>query len=200
MSRNKQKDIIKALGQTFLNMKPDQLTDIKKCKPTLFNINKNKYYLFDGEYTKVVIGNDYNYIFDKRNGDFKRWGKTINDDPQFSPIGPEILDIEISINGCPNGCAFCSPSGTLINTPNGVNPIENIKVGDEVIGFNVDGNKIEHQKVVEIYERDYSGDMIDIHLDNNRTLSLTPDHEVFTKEGWKFAKDLKDSDEILSLV
>ena len=39
---------------------------------------------------------DYNWIFNNQNGEFCRWGKTKEDDPEFSPIGPEILDLEIS--------------------------------------------------------------------------------------------------------
>ena len=54
----------------------------------------------------------YSYNFDISTGYFQRWGKTLEDDPQQSPA-PEILDIEISINGCPRGkesgeiCRFC---------------------------------------------------------------------------------------------
>lgn len=41
-----------------------------------------------------------------------RWGRTKSEDPQFSPAGPEILDIEISVDGCPNSCSFCYKSNT----------------------------------------------------------------------------------------
>ena len=34
-------------------------------------------------------------------------GETKADDPEMCPVGPEILDIEISVNGCPNNCEFC---------------------------------------------------------------------------------------------
>jgi MoaA/NifB/PqqE/SkfB family radical SAM enzyme len=61
---------------------------------------------------KVFKSFAYNYYFNPVNGFFARWGKTLNDDPSFSPIGPEILDIEISVNGCPNGCAFCYKGNT----------------------------------------------------------------------------------------
>ena len=45
----------------------------------------------------------YNYDF-YDNGMFLRWGYTKDHDPDFSPIGPEIADIEVSTicNG-PNG-------------------------------------------------------------------------------------------------
>jgi len=67
-----------------------------------------------GDYTitetsshKTCKGSDYNFIFDKRTGMFARWGKTKSDDPQFSPIGPEILDLEISSGKCSGNCQFC---------------------------------------------------------------------------------------------
>ena len=57
----------------------------------------------------------YNYDFNDVTGEFSRWGLEKKDDPQFSPIGPEILDIEIStichgIDGVP--CKHCYKSNT----------------------------------------------------------------------------------------
>jgi len=49
---------------------------------------------------------EYNYSFNHRNGFFARWGKTLDDDPEYSPYGPEILDVEIS-TVCSKGCKFC---------------------------------------------------------------------------------------------
>ena len=60
---------------------------------------------------------DYNSAFDKKTGEFLRWGKTeeTEDDPDFCKFGPEILDLEVSeichgINGKP--CPFCYKSNT----------------------------------------------------------------------------------------
>jgi len=64
---------------------------------------------------KIVKSDDYNYVFHARNGQFMRWGKTYEDDPHWSPFGPEILDIEIStICHGPKGvpCQFCYKSNT----------------------------------------------------------------------------------------
>jgi hypothetical protein len=55
----------------------------------------------------------YNYNFNKVNGFFARWGKNVDEDPQFSPVGPEILDIEISTI-CHQGCSFCYKSNTAL--------------------------------------------------------------------------------------
>lgn len=55
---------------------------------------------------------EYNYNFNTETGFFVRWGKTLAEDPRFSPFGPEILDLEISINGCPNKCPMCYKDNT----------------------------------------------------------------------------------------
>lgn len=78
-----------------------------------------KYSVLDAQNMKAVNGPDYNYLFSKKSGSFVRFGKTRNDDPDFSPIGPEIADIEITTacNGI-NGklCAFCYKSNTQDGT------------------------------------------------------------------------------------
>jgi MoaA/NifB/PqqE/SkfB family radical SAM enzyme len=52
---------------------------------------------------------DYNFVFNRKTGLFFRWGKDVKDDPEFSPIGAEILDVEVSTI-CSNGCKFCYKS------------------------------------------------------------------------------------------
>jgi MoaA/NifB/PqqE/SkfB family radical SAM enzyme len=68
---------------------------------------------------KIFISKEYNYFFDKTNGFFARWGKTEDEDPIMSLIGPEIIDIEISTicSGVGEPCKFCYKS----NTQNGQN-------------------------------------------------------------------------------
>jgi hypothetical protein len=60
---------------------------------------------------KTVRTENYNYNFDTTNGYFERWGKTLKDDPHYSPCGPEILDVEISTI-CNQGCKFCYKANT----------------------------------------------------------------------------------------
>ncbi len=68
--------------------------------------------IVEKEHGKVLLSEDYNFIFNKKNGFFARWGKTLKDDPDFSPYGPELIDMELSINGCPNNCSFCYKSNS----------------------------------------------------------------------------------------
>ena len=67
---------------------------------------------------RVMCHPNYNWVFNKKGGTFMRWGKTYEDDPNFSPIGPEILDLEISVNGCPNNCKFCYKGNSNIPATN----------------------------------------------------------------------------------
>ena len=62
---------------------------------------------------KRVRTPNYNYNFDETQGYFERWGRTLQDDPQYSPIGNEILDIEVS-TVCHKGCKFCYKSNTAV--------------------------------------------------------------------------------------
>lgn len=131
------KDMYKGLSEqlfsVFMLLRRDQRQDLSKTgKMYVYTINGNKYIIEDAEKTKTCISKDYNFIFDKTNGEFKRWGKDYKDDPEFSPVGPEIWDCEAttSCKGVPNKdgilqvCQFCYKS----NTPYGKNlSFENFK-------------------------------------------------------------------------
>lgn len=62
---------------------------------------------------KKFCSENYNYIFNIKNGYFARWGKTFDDDPQYSIFGPEILDCEVSTI-CSNNCKWCYKSNTKL--------------------------------------------------------------------------------------
>lgn len=89
-------------------------------KTTVIEVNSNKYTITENEDGKICKGQNYNTFFNKKNGFFARYGKTQDEDPDFSPIGPEIADIEITtscagvpdINGVKSPCKFCYKSNT----------------------------------------------------------------------------------------
>ena len=70
--------------------------------------------LLDGKHLKIVQSPDYNYMFNKANGFFARWGRTKEEDPNMAPF-PEILDIEVTTI-CNNGCPFCYKGNTKHGT------------------------------------------------------------------------------------
>jgi MoaA/NifB/PqqE/SkfB family radical SAM enzyme len=61
---------------------------------------------------KVTKPFAYNRVFNPATGFMARWGATKEEDPPYSPIGPEILDLEISVNACSMGCKFCYKGNT----------------------------------------------------------------------------------------
>lgn len=77
--------------------------------------------LLDRSDVKCFRSEHYNYNYDKASGYFMRWGKTSEDDPQFSPFGPEIWDCEVTTicGGISKQgpCRFCYKG----NTPIGMN-------------------------------------------------------------------------------
>jgi len=71
--------------------------------------------MIEGKKKKVFFSEGYNFVYNKDNGFFARWGKTKEDDPECSPFGPELVDMELStvchgINGVI--CPFCYKSNT----------------------------------------------------------------------------------------
>lgn len=108
---------------------------------------------------KIVKSPNYNYIFDDKSGFFARWGATPNDDPDFSPFGPEIADIEITTKCTgPGGrlCKFCYKN----NKPEGDNmSFETFKaVFDKLpknltqIAFGADANATQNPNMWKMFE------------------------------------------------
>lgn len=69
------------------------------------------------ENLKILRSANVNYIFNHKTGDSIVWGKTLKEDPDYSPFGPFIADIEITtickgINNVP--CPFCYKSNTSV--------------------------------------------------------------------------------------
>ena len=111
----------------------------------------------------------------------------------FSPV-PEVVDVKIT-DACEFGCHFCAPPATLIRTPTGVIPIEQVRPGDTVLHA-VNG-RLTETTVTATPQRQYVGDLVEIELGNGQLLRLTPDHEVLTQRGWVRAECLIGTDELV---
>lgn len=78
--------------------------------------NGEKAILVENGKVKALRSSDYNFVFNKEDGFFARWGKTKDDDGDFKLGLPEIADIEIAevCEGVPGvgPCAFCYKSNT----------------------------------------------------------------------------------------
>lgn len=76
-------------------------------------------------------------------------------------------------------CPLCFASGTLINTKSGFIPIENIKIGDEVLSS--DG---EFRKVLNTFKHKYNGKLQSISTNTTTSPILcTPDHKFLSLGG-----------------
>lgn len=76
--------------------------------------NELKVFYKEDAFKKYCISEKYNFIFNKKNGFFMRWGTSLENDPSYAP-SPEILDLEISeiCHGLYNKpCKWCYKSNT----------------------------------------------------------------------------------------
>lgn len=75
--------------------------------------------ILEDESTKKLRSKTYNFNFCKKTGYFERWGNTLEDNPSFSPFGPELIDIELTdICYGPGGipCSWCYKANLPNNT------------------------------------------------------------------------------------
>jgi superfamily II DNA or RNA helicase len=73
----------------------------------------------------------------------------------------------------------CFPAGTPIDGQ----PIERVKVGDEVSSFDPVTGELCVRRVVRTFCRRPSA-MVRVHFSDGRTLACTPNHKLWTQEGW----------------
>lgn len=88
-----------------------------------------KVQIVENDKIKLVRSKDYNYNFNKETGLFMRWGKTPEEDPDISPIGCEIADIELVAGGECSGCKqkYCYKRNYEKNRPLRNMGLENFK-------------------------------------------------------------------------
>lgn len=87
------------------------------CSVYKYVVDDVDFYVYDSKFAKITTNMiDYNCGFCKSNGFTIKFGKTLDDDPDWCPLGPEIMDLEISVNGCPKvggkNCRFCYKNNT----------------------------------------------------------------------------------------
>ena len=77
------------------------------------------YDVFDTPTYKLVIAKDetYHVFYSKIDGVNCRFGTLADDNPPFCMLGPEILDLEVSVNGCvpvpgSTNCRYCYKNNT----------------------------------------------------------------------------------------
>ena len=108
----------------------------------------------------------------------------------------EFYDVGINTR-CNAECSFCLEPNTLIDIADKQIPISDVKIGDLVYSFNEQTGDTELKTVEQVFERDYSGELIELEIDN-RIIRLTPNHKVYTtNRGWVEANSLQLSDTLI---
>jgi ADP-heptose:LPS heptosyltransferase len=91
-------------------------------------------------------------------------------------------------------CFPCFPANTLVNTENGLKPIQDIGIGEKVLTHT--GKLL---PVTKTFKRDYSGELVGCKPKGwGDYLYSTPEHPYFNydKQGWVEAKDLRIKDHL----
>lgn len=103
-----------AISQAVCLMQSNPKDIIKKE----YEVNGKKWIVYHGPTFKMTLNEDHTYhcFFSKLNGFNVRFGKTIEDDPAYCELGPEIADIEIVTGSCPKiiseNCRWCYKNNT----------------------------------------------------------------------------------------
>ena len=84
---------------------------------------------------------------------------------------------------------FCLFPHEQVATPSGVQNIDSIDIGDLVLGANG-----EPRVVRNTMQREYNGDMVTISRTYGDDITMTANHPVLTKDGWKRADALSTAD------
>ena len=93
-------------------------------------------------------------------------------------------------------CPYSFPEGTEIQTKDGLKDIEDIEVGDEVLGYDEENGETAYYPVSHTFTREVP-QLIEISLHGD-TILTTSEHPFYTKnKGWVEAQDLKVCDQLL---
>ena len=98
---------------TIVQSRPDDI--IRK----FYKADGDTWVVYHGPTFKMTMNESHTYhcFFSKLDGFNLRFGKTIDDDPEYCGLGPEILDLEVSVNGCApvpgsTNCRYCYKNNT----------------------------------------------------------------------------------------
>ena len=116
-------------------------------------------------------------------------------------FGNKINELKEKINTAINEAGLggkCFVAGTLISTPHGFIPIEEVKVGDKVYSFDEVTEFVSENTVEEVFVRE-TDELIDIRI-GTETIRSTPDHPFYVpQKGFNNAVELRAGDILLNI-
>ena len=113
-------------------------------------------------------------------------------------IGTSLVNVVSGLNGTSaTSCLFhCFAAGTMVATADGPVPIENLSVGDYVLGATANGN-IAEAKVLQT-KTGISNANVDIILMNGEVIHTTYNHAFYTiEDGWIVAGELSSENHLV---
>jgi hypothetical protein len=145
-------------------------------------------------------------LYQYRNGDYNcsilsdgtLIKETESENPQFS--FPVSIDVKIT-NYCDlsNVCTFCFLPEELVLTVNGYKKIEDIQLGEEVWNYEEVKKTFKTDFVEKKFERHIKEEILEIELEDGRIIKCTDNHKLLTKNGYKKAKNLLNTDELICI-
>lgn len=92
----------------------------------------------------------------------------------------------------------CFPAGTLITMHDGsTKPIEDVQVGDRVIAYDEDADRLIDQRVYRLFKNPAPREMVAVGITTHHVLICTKGHPFYTRRGWVPAAELTTNDEVL---
>lgn len=95
------------------------MSSANAIKKFTYDVNGVRWTVFDGPTFKMTMNDTHTYhcFFSKLDGFNCRFGKNVEDDAEYCGLGPEILDLEVSVNGCvpvpgSTNCRYCYKNNT----------------------------------------------------------------------------------------
>ncbi|MEJ7840646.1 MAG: Hint domain-containing protein [Rubrobacter sp.] len=98
-------------------------------------------------------------------------------------------------NGCAMACSYCVAAGTLVTTPEGRVPVEQIRDGDRVLAYDSSSERLVEARASRTASREVD-EVLEIRV-GGRVLRVTEHHPLMTRRGWVRAGDLTTDDEVL---
>ena len=97
-------------------------------------------------------------------------------------------------------CDECLDGETQILTPSGKKLIKNLKIGDNVISYNIKKGIFETDIINNIFTNlSISEKMYELKFDNGTKINITGNHKILTKRGYIRADNISENDEIISI-
>lgn len=125
-----------------------------------------------------------------------KWMNSITGENAEAKAETEARASSEAQKACENGKCFVA--GTLISTPSGLIPIEEIKTGDKVYSFDKDSKVVSENTVEEVFVRETTK-LVNIST-GAETICSTPNHPFYVpKKGFTNAVELRAGDILLNI-